>query len=101
MQYIKGINIENLLHKKGKFNDYEAKNFLAQTLNIIEEFHKHGFIHRDIKPNNMILSEEGKLYLVDFGSVKVHDQYLHEEFLSGHLNDEVFKDMKPSCSMPK
>eukprot|EP00801_Mesodinium_rubrum_P002792 Mrub_02792.p1 GENE.Mrub_02792~~Mrub_02792.p1 ORF type:complete len:524 (-),score=89.03 Mrub_02792:42-1433(-) len=102
MEYIKGINIEKLIEKRKKFSPIEAKHFLAYTLNIIEEFHKHGFIHRDIKPNNMILSDEGKLYLLDFGSVKVHDKRLHEEFLSGWENVEVPKEILYSlCSVPK
>lgn len=50
----------------------------------------------------MILSDEGKLQLLDFGSVKVHDKRLHEEFLSGWENMEVPKEIMQSvCSMPK
>lgn len=82
MQYIKGNNVENLL-KTNKLDSIESKRLLATVLIIIGEFHKYGFIHRDIKPNNMILGDDGRLYLVDFGSVKIQDKYLHTEYLSG------------------
>lgn len=81
MQYIKGNNVENLL-KTRKLDSLEAKRFLATVLIIIGEFHKYGFIHRDIKPNNMILSDDGRLQLVDFGSVKIQNKSLHKEFLN-------------------
>lgn len=88
MQYIKGNNVETML-KNRKLDSWEAKRFLATVLIIIGEFHKYGFIHRDIKPNNMILSDDGRLYLVDFGSVKIQNKNLHTEYLSRKSNSSI------------
>lgn len=90
MQYIKGNNVETML-KNRKLDSWEAKRFLATVLIIIGEFHKYGFIHRDIKPNNMILSDDGRLYLVDFGSVKIQNKNLHTEYLSRKSNSSIPK----------
>jgi len=55
---------------------------------IIEEFHKYGFVHRDIKPNNIIVDNTGLIYLVDFGSIKILDTELHKEYLNKESNDD-------------
>jgi len=43
---------------------------LQEVLGILEFVHSHGLIHRDIKPSNLIRRQDGRLVLIDFGSVK-------------------------------
>lgn len=70
MEYIEGENLEELIQKKGKISQYKTLNWLRQLLEILEYIHKNSYFHRDIKPSNIILKPNGKLSLIDFGSVR-------------------------------
>lgn len=69
-QYIDGENLEQELHRKGKFSEAEVLEVLQGVLEILDFVHNNHSIHRDIKPSNIMRSLDGKLYLVDFGAVK-------------------------------
>jgi len=45
------------------------------------DFQSNGFVHRDLKPANIMIADDGKIYLVDFGSVKINDSVMHEDYL--------------------
>jgi serine/threonine protein kinase len=69
-QYIDGENLEQELCRKGKFSEAEVVEVLEAVLEILDFVHTNNSIHRDIKPSNTMRSQDGKLYLVDFGAVK-------------------------------
>jgi len=50
-------------------------------LSIIEAFHNCGFIHRDIKPNNIMVENNGMVKLIDMGSVKIINKEIHKNYL--------------------
>jgi serine/threonine protein kinase len=64
-KYISGKSLSDY----PKITEQEAKDFLEQLCNILEYIHRQQIIHRDIKPKNIIVSEN-KIYLVDFGAVR-------------------------------
>lgn len=71
-EYIKGTSLENMLQNGLKF-DYEAvEKILRQVLEILDYLHNQApsVIHRDIKPNNIIMKDKNEVYLVDFGAVQ-------------------------------
>ncbi|MDJ0798619.1 MAG: serine/threonine-protein kinase [Calothrix sp. MO_167.B12] len=70
-QYIPGNNLQQELEQKNqvKFSEYETINFLKKLLKILKLVHQENIIHRDIKPKNIIVNEDG-FYLIDFGNVK-------------------------------
>ena len=70
MEKIEGENLEHWLTKHGRISQYIALNWLRQLIKIIEVLHKNSFFHRDIKPSNIILKPDGRLVLIDFGSVR-------------------------------
>lgn len=69
-QYINGQNLFEELQQKGTFNEKKIRNLLEDLLNILKFVHQHNVIHRDVKPENIIQREDGKVVLIDFGVSK-------------------------------
>ena len=71
-QFIKGESLDQQLNQQGAFSEPQIREILTDILPILNFIHQNNIIHRDINPENIILSEQNhKLYLVDFGAVKV------------------------------
>ncbi len=70
-EYIPGTVLSQLVGNQHKFTEAEVENFLIQMLKLLEYIHSHHLIHRDIKPQNIILCQTDRRFvLVDFGAVK-------------------------------
>lgn len=67
MDYIPGGDLMSLLIKKGIFEEDLARFYIAELTCAIESVHKMGFIHRDIKPDNVLIDKKGHIKLTDFG----------------------------------
>uniref|UniRef100_A0A0N5AAX8 non-specific serine/threonine protein kinase n=1 Tax=Syphacia muris TaxID=451379 RepID=A0A0N5AAX8_9BILA len=67
MEYVPGGDMMQLLILKGFFEEKLARFYIAELTCAIEYVHSLGFIHRDIKPDNILIDEEGHLKLTDFG----------------------------------
>lgn len=63
--------MKSLLAVSGYFDESAAKFYCAEITMALEYLHKHGIIHRDIKPDNMLLSATGHVKLTDFGLSKI------------------------------
>ena len=68
MEYVQGITLKTYISKKGRLNYKEVLSIAIQVARGIEAAHNKGIIHRDIKPQNIIISNEGKVK--DFGIAK-------------------------------
>ncbi len=64
-----GKTLEQQIEHQGPISQTLAGNWLAQLMEIISTIHHEGVVHRDIKPSNLILTPDGQLHLIDFGSV--------------------------------
>lgn len=67
MEYMPGGDLLNLLIEMDTFPENFAKFYVAEMVLCIEEAHKMGYIHRDIKPDNFLFNREGHIRLSDFG----------------------------------
>lgn len=70
MEFIEGQSIGDLLDAEGKLEVEEAANIVLQVADALDYAHEEGIIHRDIKPDNIILTEEGIPKLCDLGLVR-------------------------------
>ncbi|GMT29052.1 hypothetical protein PFISCL1PPCAC_20349, partial [Pristionchus fissidentatus] len=95
MEYVPGGDMMELLIKKGWFNEVEAKFYISELTCAIDYVHSLGFIHRDIKPDNILIDREGHLKLTDFGLCTglrwTHDKKyygLENDDRPGHLRED-------------
>ncbi|MCI6165471.1 MAG: Stk1 family PASTA domain-containing Ser/Thr kinase, partial [Lachnospira sp.] len=70
MELVEGITLKKYIEKRGKLSYKEAVSIAIQVANGMDAAHKHHIIHRDIKPQNIIISKEGKVKVTDFGIAK-------------------------------
>lgn len=67
MEYIDGITLKEYVEQQGKVNWKETLHFATQTLRALQHAHDNGIVHRDIKPQNVMLLEDGTIKVMDFG----------------------------------
>lgn len=70
MELVEGITLKDYIQKKGQLTPKEVIGITLQVCAGIEAAHNHDIIHRDIKPQNIIISREGKVKVTDFGIAK-------------------------------
>ncbi|TFK44419.1 kinase-like domain-containing protein [Crucibulum laeve] len=83
LEYMGGGDLLNLLIERDVFEEDFTRFYVAEMVLAIESCHKHGFIHRDIKPDNFLFDPEGHIKLSDFGLATdlhwAHDTSYYEQ----------------------
>jgi eukaryotic-like serine/threonine-protein kinase len=74
MEYVRGSSCAEMLRREGRLEPEEAVNIVLQACRGLEYAHRHGVVHRDVKPGNLLLSDEGTVKLADFGIAKATEQ---------------------------
>lgn len=71
MEYLEGMDVKTILKKSGDKKDYEwSRRVILTVLYTLKEIHKRGVLHRDIAPDNIFVTKEGIVKLIDFGAAK-------------------------------
>ena len=72
MELIDGITLKQYMKKKGGSLDWrEALHYITQVMNALDHAHGRGIIHRDIKPQNIMVLRDGSVRVADFGIARV------------------------------
>ncbi len=71
MEYVEGITLKNYMTRKGILSVREIISYSEQILNALEHAHAKGIVHRDIKPQNIMLLKNGLIKVMDFGIAKL------------------------------
>ncbi len=67
MEFVEGFNLKQYIREKGKLPVSEAISITRQIAEALEKAHSAGVVHRDIKPQNILFSNDGKIKVTDFG----------------------------------
>ena len=73
MEYLPGGDLMSLFVKKDILEEEQAKFYMAELIIAIDSIHKMNYIHRDIKPDNILIDRDGHLKLSDFGLCAKYD----------------------------
>ena len=73
MEYIRGRTLKQLIQQRGALEKNEALAIMDQFISAVEEAHKKNIIHRDIKPQNVLIKDDGTVKITDFGIATVSD----------------------------
>ena len=67
MELIEGSTLREYLNERGRFEIKDAMNYLTPILSALAAAHAIGIVHRDMKPENILISKEGRIKIADFG----------------------------------
>ena len=104
MEYVDGMTLREYLNERGgKLTSRETVHFISQILKALEHAHANGVVHRDIKPQNIMLLDNGQLRMMDFGIARI--SRAENQLLSGktmgsvhYISPEQAKGDKTDCT---
>lgn len=111
MDYIEGISLKEYVKNHGPIALEPALDMMRPVMQALEKVHANDLIHRDISPDNIMVTEEGKLVLVDFGSarqldimdeksrtVQIKDGFSSPELYISHGDQGPWSDVYSICA---
>ena len=101
MELIDGITLKQYMEKRGQLNWRESLHFITQIMRGLSHAHSRGIIHRDIKPQNIMVLRDGSVKVADFGIACLADsaQTLTQEALGSvhYISPEQARDDRPDA----
>jgi serine/threonine kinase 38 len=92
MEFLQGGDLMTLLMEKDILSEEESRFYIAETILAVETVHSLNYIHRDLKPDNLLIGKDGHVKLSDFGLCK------HVEIKprsTGAVHENLRKDLNP------
>lgn len=76
MPFVEGCSLQTIVERRGRLSYPDAINYIAQISDAVSYIHSLHILHRDIKPDNVIITPDNKVVLIDFGSAR---EFVHDE----------------------
>lgn len=73
MEYVRGRTLKQLIAQRGALHKEEAVEIMKQLVSAVQSAHENHIIHRDIKPQNVLVKDDGTVKITDFGIALAHD----------------------------
>ena len=77
MEYVKGETLETVITQAGALDVPTALDYTCQICNALDHAHRHGVLHRDLRPSNVLVSDTGLLKVADFGTSRFLEVAAH------------------------
>ena len=95
MEYLEGKTLKELLIEKGKISFDKAVGYMVPILDALTEIHKDNLLHRDISPDNIFVTNDGRVKLIDFGAARyattTHSKSLSVIVKPGYAPQEQYR----------
>lgn len=93
MEYVKGVNLDSLLAKNGRFTPARVGRMVNQLCDVLQAAHAQGIIHRDLKPANLMVQEaespRERIKVMDFGLAKMLEAATLKKITDTHVDGAV------------
>jgi serine/threonine-protein kinase len=83
MEFVAGETIETIIARQGAIDLGRALDYTCQICNAVEHAHRHGVIHRDLRPSNVLVAENGMVKVADFGTSRFLEIAAHGNTIIG------------------
>ena len=74
MEFIEGKDLSSLIREKGRLSFEECADIMSQTCTALDAAHTEGVVHRDLKPQNIMVDKHGRVIVMDFGIARTVEQ---------------------------
>jgi len=83
MEFVAGETIETIIAREGAIELGRALDYICQICNAVDHAHRHGVIHRDLRPSNVLVAENGLVKVADFGTSRFLEIAAHGNTIIG------------------